>query len=237
MDKNKIYNQKEIENILNHIREIRNKSKFPTNYYIADDDVNVYLAHLLEAYKSHEYKDLFESFVASPTKVIKSLESSADKSFRYFTYKTNADYIMLILSKIKTDDKIYKISKGKLISLANIYYTQAVIYYNKIYKKTDGVGLVLHKLATYLPEYADLLNTINTLFYSNYVKSIIDKEFESFEKQFKEYEEKIELKGNVDKILDLWNEYKKTQDPKVLNELNRRCALERKHNPDFKFTL
>jgi len=236
MDKNKIYNQKEIELILFNIKEIRSRSNFPTDYYVPDEDVNLYFAHLLDAYRSADYKDLFDSFVTTPLGVTKLLTTSQDKSFKYFVFKTNADYILLVLAKIK-QDKIYKCSKAKMIELAVLYYTQAVVYYNKIYKKTDGIGLVLNKLATYTQEYADVLNKVNILFYSNYVKTIIDKEFESFEKQFKEYEEKLELKGNVDKILDLWNDWKKTQDPKILNELNRRCALERKHNPDFKFSI
>ena len=68
-----------------------------------DEDVNIYLAHLLFAMSLPEYHDMADPFLSEdPSEVLEWAKQAEDPMLRYFIYKANADN-MLVRSTIFSD--------------------------------------------------------------------------------------------------------------------------------------
>ena len=66
------------------------------DYY--DEDVNVYIAHLLNAFLNGQYVERARSYLSKyDTEVFRRLSQSTDARLKYTLYKTNADFLLVSL--------------------------------------------------------------------------------------------------------------------------------------------
>ena len=66
------------------------------DYY--DEDVNVYIAHLLNSFINPGYVERARSFLSKyDTEVFRRLGESRDARLKYTLYKTNADFLLVCL--------------------------------------------------------------------------------------------------------------------------------------------
>jgi len=191
-----------------------------------DEDVNVYLAHLLFAIALPEYHELAEPYLSTESSdVLQWIQTTEDRTIRYFIFKVNADHL-LIHSAIFDDltgrprNGLFQRSEKHYLELGRLYYEQASSYHSRIYRKKTGVGEVLHKLARYFDIYSGLLRAVRRD-YLHFVTRFRDQAFDRFLQELTKYEQESTLRAQTDHFLDLYGQWKKTQNPEIKAELNR----------------
>ncbi len=230
-----------IRYLLGSIIKCRKDSDFPSNNFVYDEDVNVYLAHLLFAVSLPEYHEMAEPYLSTDTSdIVRWVKGTEDRTIRYFIFKVNADHI-LIHSAIFEDlggnkGKFFKKSGKHFKELAQLYYDQAAIYHNRIYRKKTGVGEVLEKLSRYYDSYQGLLRTVRREYF-NFVTNFKDQAFSHFMKDLQSYENEDRKKSRMDQFLDVFARWKQTRDKDLLGQLRILAADLKGLDPNFEFDL
>jgi hypothetical protein len=229
-----------IRYLLNAIMKSRKESHFPSNYYTFDEDVNVYLAHLLFAVSLPEYHDMAEPYLSLETSdILRWVQATEDRTIRYFIFKVNADHLLIhsaIFDDIghKPDSKFFKKSQKHFRELAQLYYEQAAHYHTRIYRKRTGVGEVLTKIAKYFDQYQNLLRLVRRDYF-NFMSGFRDQAFSQFMNEVQRYEHEFQKQQQIDQLLDLYSQWLNRKDPQVEGEIQRRISEIRKHDADFQF--
>lgn len=203
-----------------------------------DEDVNVYLAHLLFAIALPEYHELAEPYLSNESNdVLRWVQATEDRTIRYFIFKVNADHLLVHLAIF--DDlaanprhSIFQRSKQHFAEMGRLYYEQASNYHSRIYRKKTAVGDVLLKLARYFGPYSELLRTVRRD-YLHFVTRFRDQAFDRFLQELGRYEQESVKRDQMDRFLDLYNEWLKTKSPQAEAEIYRLLQELRKFDPEF----
>lgn len=203
-----------------------------------DEDVNVYLAHLLFAVALPEYRELADPYLSTESgDVLRWVKATEDRTIRYFIFKVNADHLLLHLAVFddlvaKPWRSVFRRSEKHFAELGKLYYEQASNYHTRIYRKRTGVGDVLQKLARYFDIYSDLLKTVRRDYF-HFVTRFRDQVFDRFIEELGSYEQQTEKRERVDHFLDLYAQWLKSKDPALRNEMKRMVQEIRKFEPEF----
>ena len=231
-----------IRYLLGAIIKCRSNSQFPSNYYTFDEDVNVYLAHLLFAVSLPEYHEMAEPYLSLDTSdILRWVRATEDRTIRYFIFKVNADHILVhtaIFDDIagKQDKKLLKKSQKHFQELAQLYYDQAAQYHHRIYRKQTGVGEVLQKLARYFESYQALLKQVRREYFG-FMSSFRDQVFTHFMSEMTVYERESEKRRKLDEFLDIYARWMKTREAELESEIQRRVTELKQMDTDFTFDL
>lgn len=205
---------------------------------VFDEDVNVYLAHLLFAIALPEYHELAEPYLSHESnEVLHWVESTGDRTIRYFIFKVNADHLLVHLAifddlMVKPRHSFFERSEKHYSELGRLYYEQASSYHSRIYRKRTGVGDVLSKLARYFDVYSHLLRAVRRD-YLHFVTRFRDQAFDRFLQELDRYEHESVKRTRMDHFLDLYGQWLKTRDPHVKSEIERMLNEIRRNDPDF----
>ncbi len=203
-----------------------------------DEDVNVYLAHLLFAIALPEYHELAEPYLsAESSDVLQWVQSTDDRTIRYFIFKVNADHVLVHLAifddlAAKPRNGLFERSDKHYLELGRLYYEQASSYHSRIYRKKTGVGDVLHKLARYFDIYSTLLRSVRRD-YLHFVTRFRDQAFDRFLQELTHYEQESVKRSRTDHFLDLYGQWMKTRDPQIKAELDRIVGEIRRFDATF----
>lgn len=196
-----------------------------------DEDVNIYLAHLLFAVALPEYHELAEPYLSHESNdVLRWVKATEDRTIRYFIFKVNADHLLVHLAVFEdlAKDKwrgALERSEQHFAELGKAYYDQASNYHSRIYRKKTGVGEVLEKLSRNFDIYSDILRLVRRD-YLHFVTRFRDQAFDRFVQDLNRFEVESHKHGKMDEFLDLYSAWVKTKDAslearihKVLHEL------------------
>jgi len=203
-----------------------------------DEDVNVYLAHLLFAVALPEYRELADPYLSTESSdVLRWVKSTEDRTIRYFIFKVNADHILLHLAVFddlvaKPWRSVFRRSERHYSELGRLYYEQASSYHSRIYRKKTGVGDVLVKLSRNFDAYSDVLRTVRRDYF-HFVTRFRDRVFDRFMEELVRYEHEAGKKARMDHFLDLYSQWLKTKDPDLKVEIQRTVNEMRKFDPEF----
>ena len=231
-----------IRYLLGSIIKCRKEHNFPSNYYTFDEDVNVYLAHLLFAVSLPEYHEMAEPYLSLDTSdILRWVRATEDRTIRYFIFKVNADHILVhtaIFDDIagKQDKKLLRRSQKHFQELAQLYYDQAAQYHQRIYRKQTGVGEVLQKMARYFEAYQNLLKHVRRDYFC-FMNSFRDQVFNHFMKEMKGYERETEKKRKLDEFLEVYGRWLNTREAELEAEIQRRVAELKHLDSEFTFDL
>ena len=230
-----------IRYLLGSILKSRKECNFPSNYYTFDEDVNVYLAHLLFAVSLPEYHEMAEPYLSMETSdILKWVRATEDRTIRYFIFKVNADHILMHTAIF--DDlghkspKLFKRSQKHYRELAQLYYDQTAIYHNRIYRKKTGVGEVLEKLSRYFDSYQGRLKFVRREYFS-FVTSFRDQAFHHFMTEMKSFETDFQKKNHMDIFLDLYGRWLQSKDPDLQKKLIEVVSQIKKFDTQFNFDV
>jgi len=229
-----------IRYLLGAIIKCRRDSNFPSNYYTFDEDVNVYLAHLLFAVSLPEYHEMAEPYLSLETSdILKCVRATEDRTIRYFIFKVNADNILIHTGVFddlaqKPHQPFFKRSARHFRELAQLYYDQAALYHSRIYRKKTGVGDVLEKLSRYFEAYQELLRTVRREYF-NFVTSFRDQVFHHFMGEVRRYEVEHQKKSKMDQFLDLYAQWLDTKNPVLEKKIAMLVQELKSLDPDFGF--
>ena len=134
-----------------------------SNQDFYDEDVNVYLAHLLHSFINPEYVDQSRRFLSKyDTDVFKRLSQSTDARLKYQIYKTNADFLLVSIGifdnpMLPAGQKKLQPSEETYIGRGKTYYHFAYTYAQQMHRKNAGVSEVLEKLSVGFDKYLRIL--------------------------------------------------------------------------------
>lgn len=231
-----------IRYLLGAIINARNEGEFPSNFYVFDEDVNVYLAHLLFAVSLPEYHEMSEPYLSTNTSdVLRWVRESDDRTIRYFIFKVNADHLLVHSTVFDSlghngRKKIFNNTKKHYRELAKLYYEQAAAYHKRIYRKRTGVGEVLMKLALYFDSYQEVLRDVRRDYF-HFVNNFRDQVFHQFMDEVRDYERVASKKHMLDEFLDLYGKWLGSKDPSLEKRIRILAAELERADPEFSFDL
>lgn len=203
-----------------------------------DEDVNIYLAHLLFAVTLPEYRELAEPYLSSDSSdVLRWIRSTEDRTIRYFIFKVNADHLLVHLAifddlSAQSYRGILRRSEKHFAELGRLYYEQASNYHTRIYRRKTGVGDVLQKLGRHFNLYWQILRMVRKD-YLHFVTRFRDQAFERFIIDVNRYESESYRQSQTDHFLDLYSGWIKTKNPHLESELRRILGEIRQFDPEF----
>lgn len=219
------------------------------DYY--DEDVNVYIAHLLNSFIDPGYVDRARSFLSKyDTEVFRRLGESRDARLKYTLYKTNADFLLVSLGIF--DNPAACAGPGEPcsgpgrsesppveeadIGRGRAYYRFAYSYSQQIHGRNTAVTEVLEKLSVGFDKYLRILAHMRGE-YLNLVRSLSRGEIYHLERVVNESAREDTVKGKQDELLDLYLEWKRTRDGSLRDQMQKLQDEIRSIQPDFRFEV
>jgi hypothetical protein len=228
--------------LLNTLLQARRVCRIPSNDKAFDEDVNIYLAHLLLAFSLPDYQALTRRYLnLNASDLMELVDQSQDKVMRYFIYKVNADYLLVHLGIFhdlaSAPADFFRKSERQFVEMGQSYYEQASEYNHQIYRKHTAVGEVLEKLSHHFGDYKKILEVMRSEFF-HMMKKISSVEScpprESFEDLGKLLS-CVELEYKQNEFLDLYSEWLKTRSVDLAGKLRRLAEEIKSLNPSFGF--
>ena len=214
-----------------------------SNQDFYDEDVNVYLAHLLHSFINPDYVDQSRRFLSKyDTDVFRRLSQSTDARLKYQIYKTNADFLLVSIgifdnpatmgahrARLQPSEEAY-IGRGKT------YYHFAYTYSQQMHRKNAGVSEVLEKLSTGFEKYLRILSHMRGE-YLDLMKRFSSGEVYHLERSIDEHSQQELLRVKQDELLELYSTWRDRPNDAVAVDLERVVGEIRQLNPSFKFEL
>ncbi len=221
------------------------------DYY--DEDVNVYIAHLLNSFIRSDYIERAKGFLSRyDTEVFERLSQSTDARLKYTLYKTNADFLLVSLGIFDQPDlvpgapgttgarhegpAVWKPSEEAVIGRGRTYYRFAYTYSQQIHGRNAAVSDVLEKLSVGFDKYLRILAHMRGE-YLNLLRSLSQGEIYHLERVVNEAARQENIKQKQDELLDAYLEWKRTRDPGLREEMNRLQTEIQTALPEFRFEV
>jgi hypothetical protein len=202
--------------MINCLLYSRMETGLVSNQDFYDEDVNVYLAHLLH------------SFI--------------DSRLKYLIYKTNADFLLISIgifdnpvgtaaprAKVPSSEEAY-IGRGKT------YYHFAYSYAQHVHRKNQGVAEVLEKLSVGFEKYIKILSHMRGE-YLDLMSRLSKGEVYHLERSVNEDTRQEMLRLKQDELLELYSAWKREPNEETEENMERVVGEIRQINPSFKFEL
>jgi hypothetical protein len=196
-----------------------------------DEDVNVYLSHLLYDYAQPEYREKARRYlISNEMDLPQRLEDAHEAGERYFLFKVNGDELLLGLGIFRNKGTTYRDrysfwGHGEKFyqSEASSYYWEAAQWNQRIYHKKTAVAEVLTKLSAKLGKYLAILEKVSGEY------------FDFFKTNFSKAFERLETDVLKDKFLDLFSKWLQSKDAKLREVMMVLTQEIEKRDPSFQF--
>ncbi|MFN8586809.1 MAG: hypothetical protein U0704_03330 [Candidatus Eisenbacteria bacterium] len=229
--------------MINCLLYSRMETGLVSNQDCYDEDVNVYLAHLLHAFINPEYVDQSKKFLSKyDADVFRRLSTSTDARLKYQIYKTNADFLLVsigifdqphlagaVRSRLQPSEEAY-IGRGKT------YYHFAYTYSQQMHRKNAGVSEVLEKLSNGFEKYLRILSHMRGE-YLDLMKRFSAGEVYHLERSIDEHSQQELLRVKQDELLELFTAWQKAPTDGAKEDLARVVGEIRQLDPGFQFEL
>lgn len=226
--------------LLNTLLKCRSACQQPSNDQNFDEDVNIYLAHLLFAASLPDYQEAVRRYLSTNVSEMAELvERNDDRIVRYFIYKVNADHLMIhlgVFHDLETSRHLFGKSEKQYISMARDYYRQAADYNRRIYRRQTAIGSVLEKLAHGFERYQTILHVARKEFF-HFANRFRDESFRQFCDDISRYEREENTNQAIDHFLDSYAEWIRTKDRNAESKLMDSARKLQAINPDFTFNF
>ncbi len=229
--------------MINCLLYSRMETGLVSNQEFYDEDVNVYLAHLLHSFINPEYVEQSKKFLSKyDTDVFRRLAHSSDSRLKYLIYKTNADFLLISIgifdnpmgpatsrAKVQPSEEAY-VGRGKT------YYHFAYSYAQQVHRKNQGVAEVLEKLSVGFEKYIKILSHMRGE-YLDLMTRLSRGEVYHLERSVNEDQQREMLRLKQDELLELFSAWKSQPTPETQENLERVVSEIKQLNPAFKFEL
>jgi len=206
--------------LLESILKAKDQSQGLVRSLSFDEDVNIYLAHLLFAVSLPEYQDMAAPFLSKNTEeVFEWVRETEDPMLRYFIFKVNADH-MLIQSTIFNPNpslaKRFSIKKNEKEETteerlaAILYYNQASRCHAGVYDKKTGVGEVLGKIAGQFDVYKQILVNVKEDYFK-FIECFREQAFQHFLVKLNGYEKDYLRDIKMEQFLESYQKWLTTK--------------------------
>ncbi|MBI4394744.1 MAG: hypothetical protein HY583_00960 [Candidatus Omnitrophica bacterium] len=226
--------------LLNSLLKSRSACRLISNGAGFDEDVNIYLAHLLFAASLPDYQGAIQRYLGTNvSEMAELMEKNDDRIVRYFIYKVNADHLLVhlgIFTDLENVHHGFGKSESQFSSMAQNYYKQAASYNRRIYRRQTAIGSVLEKLAQSFERYKTILRFARKEFF-HFSNQFHDESFKQFCAEINRYEHEMKAHDAMDRFLDLYTEWIRTRDFSIRAELEEYAKVLKALDPRFSFEL
>ena len=225
--------------LLDALLKSRMSCHFPSNSTgdeFFDEDVNIYLAHLLFAASLPDYQSAIKRYLSTNIQDMNELiEKNDDRIVRYFIYKVNADHLMVhlgIFQNMGIERHFFDKTEEQYSNMAKAYYEQAAEHSQRIYRRKTAIGSVLGKLSLSFDRYKLVLHSVRKDFF-HFMNYFNDQNFGKFCEDINRYIHE-ELKSRaIDQFLDAYAEWMQTKDLNLRRRLEQLAKNIREIDPQF----
>jgi len=229
--------------MLNSLLHSRMHTGLESNAEYYDEDVNVYIAHLLNAHIDPQNSSRVAPLVAhNDAELHRMLDSRSDDRDRYNIYRANADALLLALGVFDSlDDRHEKLNpafrtpKSVYVARASSYYALAASYAAKLHRGPNGISSVLEKLSRGIENYVKILSYMRGQ-YLGFIRRYSPGELFHLDMVIKEVERDETIRTKRDEFLDTYNDWLKTRDSALRGKLVQQASELREIDPSFEFT-
>ncbi len=221
----------------------RMESGLVSNPDCYDEDVNVYLAHLLHAFINPEYAEQSKKFLSRyDVDVFRRLAGSADARIQYLIHKGNSDFLLISVaifdntgapdgapSRKQPSEEAY-VGRGKT------YYHFAYTYSQPMHRKNAGVAEVLERLSVGFDKYLKILSHMRGE-PLDLAQHLEQGEVYHLKRTANEAAMQQLLRTKQDELLELYTAWKARPSEETEQSLERLVDEIRQINPDFHFDL
>jgi hypothetical protein len=218
-----------------------------------DEDVNVYIAHLLNSFIHPNYIERARPYLSKyDTEVFQRLATSRDARLKYTLYKTNADFLLVSLGIFDNPDINLELGlpttppaadrlplrprEEAFVGKGRTYYRFAYSYSQQIHGRHTGITEVLEKLSAGFDRYLRILTHMRGE-YLNLLRSLSRGEVYHLERVVNEGQREQTLREKQDQLLDLYLEWKQTQDGSLRAQMDALQQEIREILPNFRFQV
>ncbi len=216
------------------------------DYY--DEDVNVYIAHLLNSFIKPDYFQHAAKYLSKyDSEVFSRLADSKDARLKYTLYKTNADFLLVSLGifdnpqgsdlrkpvPLATKSKqILRADEEAYIGRGKTYYRFAYSYSQQIHNPHAAITEVLEKLSVGFEKYLRILAHMRGEYF-NLLDRLSRGEIYHLERTVNESKRNQELREIQDRFLDLYIDWKKTGNPDAQAKMEKLVSEIKALDPSF----
>jgi hypothetical protein len=228
--------------MINCLLYSRMETGLVSNQDFYDEDVNVYLAHLLHSFVNPEYVEQSRKFLSKyDTDVFRRLANSTDARLKYLIYKTNADFLLVSIGIFDNPGAAVSPRRAQPAEEAYIgrgksYYHFAYSYSQQMHRKNQGVSEVLEKLSVGFEKYLRILSHMRGE-YLDLVQRLSSGEVYHLERSVNEHQQQELLRVKQDELLELYSAWKSQPTREREEDLERVVGEIRQLNPSFRFQL
>jgi hypothetical protein len=208
-----------------------------------DEDVDVYLAHLLHAFINPEYVEQSKKSLSRyDVDVFRRFAGSSDARIRYVIHKTSADFLLVSTGIFDNPDPPAKPraqaqpSEEAYVGRGKTYYHFAYTYSQQMHRRNAGVAEVIEKLSVGFDRYLKILSHMRGA-PLDLAKRLAQGEVYHLERTANEAAMQQLLRTKQDELLELYTAWKARPDAETEQSLERVVDEIRQINPEFRFEL
>ncbi len=230
--------------MINCLLYSRMETGLVSNQDFYDEDVNVYLAHLLHSFINPDYVEQSRKYLSKyDADVFKRLANSTDARLKYAIYKTNADFLLVSIGIF--DNPLAPTSPGRAkaapseeayIGRGKTYYHFAYTYSQQIHRKNQGVSEVLEKLSVGFEKYIKILSHMRGE-YLDLVQRFSEGEVYHLERAVNESARQELIKAKQDQLLELYTAWQREPTAEIEEDVKRLVGEIQELSPSFRFSL
>ena len=228
--------------MLNCLLHSRVHTGLESNSEVYDEDVNVYLAHLLNAHIDPRYLERMASRIAvHDAELFGMISDSDDDRQRYELYRANADFLLMSVAvfdafECKHCSRLapFRIHKGVYVARAAAYYALASSYAARLGRGTTAISETLSKLSDGIDSYVRILSYMRGQ-YLDFIRRYSDGEIFHLERSMDEIrqEEMIEERRNA--FLDAYHAWLETGGQRLKRRVAETARRLEEVDPSFRF--
>lgn len=224
-----------------------------SNKDVYDEDVNVYIAHLLNSFIQPEFMERARPYLSKyDTEVFHRLAESRDARLKYMLYKTNADFMLVSLGifdnpELRLADRLPSPSAAPDRSLlrpheeayvgrGRTYYRFAYSYSQQLHGRHQAITEVLEKLSLGFDKYLKILAHMRGE-YLDLLKRLSRGEIYHLERVVNESQRQELIRQKQDTLLDLYLQWKNTQEEGLREQMRDALSGIQAMDPEFRFEV
>ena len=232
--------------LLESILKAKDQSHDLTRTLAFDEDVNIYLAHLLFATSLPEYHDMADPFLSTnPQEIFEWVRETEDPMLRYFIFKVNADHLLIHSTIFHPDASLAKRfslkkntgeEKNEERLAAILYYNQAARCHAGVYEKKTGVGEVLGKIAGQFDVYQHVLAGVKEDYFK-FIECFREQAFQHFLVKLSGFEKEHLREMKMEKFLEAYQGWLVTKAPELKQNVLQLTRELSQLDPQFRFDI
>ena len=230
--------------MMNNLLYSRIDCNHPTNDEYYDEDVNVYLAALLESIIEPSHHDAMRSAVVPyDLSLFESVSELKDVRAKYITYRMNADFLLIYAGVFNNprnrrpgSASRFELGNHAYIGRGKAYYALAQSYSCQTFRKNTAIGEIMGKLSRGFEKYLEVLSTMKSE-YLHIIDSISQGELYHLERSVNHEQLKASLASLYDDFLDAYSRHDRENTESTRKALEECASRIREVDPDFKFSI